>query len=218
MFVIELPHAGRCLVSILGIGTSRLKRAEHSVPDLRYGQQDRPTSKESDSCRAFFQSMYIKVAESLPDRFVRRGRARKRVRTSHGHKGWSHADSDSSFFEAEDEDEEEDKADLFAWVDKATDGPLHNIAINRSQLVKRFLPPGNVSELFDHYQVVQSMLAMPAASPLDMEAFEFCSIVWFAAFVGSLAAFEVQHISQSLPARVERRLGLPAKMYVSRTL
>lgn len=60
--------------------------------------------------------MYVKVAESLPDVFVRKGRARRRVRTSHGHKGWQDdgGSSDSSFFEAE--GEEDDEADLPGWT------------------------------------------------------------------------------------------------------
>ena len=170
---IGLFATGRCLCSILAIGTSRLKRCELSKPDLRFGKQERPTSTEGDSCRAFFQSMYVKVAESLPDVFVRKGRARRRVRTSHGHKGWQDdgGSSDSSFFEAE--GEEDDEADLFAWLDKATDGPLQNMVLNSKNLVKRFLPPGNVSELYDHYQVVQSMLGLNAALLLDS------AMLWF---------------------------------------
>ena len=112
--------------------------------------------------------MYVKVAESLPDVFVRKGRARRRVRTSHGHKGWQD-DGGSS----DSRGEEDDDADLFAWLDKATDGPLHNMMLNSKNLVKRFLPPGNVSELYDHYQVVQSMLGLNAASLLDSE------MLWF---------------------------------------
>lgn len=147
-------------MTILRIGTERLKKAENTVPDLRHGKQERPTSAESDSCRSFFQSMYYKVAESLPDRFIRR----KRKRTTHGHKQFQYDTDDSSFYEADGEEEQNDDADLFAWLDKATDGPLHSIALNSSNLVQRFLPPGNLTELYDHYQVVQSMLGISPAS------------------------------------------------------
>ena len=116
--------------------------------------------RRENSCRSFFQSMYYKVAESLPDRFIRR----KRKRTTHGHKRFQYDTDDSSFYEADGEEEQNDDADLFAWLDKATDGPLHSIALNSSNLVQRFLPPGNLTELYDHYQVVQSMLGISPAS------------------------------------------------------
>ena len=72
-------------MTILGIGRKRLVKAMTATPDLRYGSKEKPTSSESDSCRAFFNTLYFKVAESLPDKFVRRGRASKRRRTKHSH-------------------------------------------------------------------------------------------------------------------------------------
>ena len=61
-------------MTILGIGRKRLVKAMNITPDLRYGAKEKPTSSESDSCRAFFHTLYFKVAESLPDKFVRQAR------------------------------------------------------------------------------------------------------------------------------------------------
>lgn len=145
------------------MGKTRLAKAESSTPDLRFGAQEKATSAESDSVRSFFHSLYIKIAESLPDRFVRVGKAKRR-KTTHGLKSFQHDDSESEYFEAPDESEDDD--DLRQWLDRADDGPLHNAVLHATSLVKRYLPPGNLSELYDHFQVVQSMLGVNAASLL----------------------------------------------------
>ena len=67
---------GMCLVRILGIGKERLAKAGAGTPDLRCGAQPRASTAESDSVRAFFHSAYTKLGECLPDKFVRRGRAK----------------------------------------------------------------------------------------------------------------------------------------------
>ena len=152
-------------MTILGIGRRRLVKAMTATPDLRYGSKEKPTSSESDSCRAFFNTLYFKVAESLPDKFVRRGRASKRRRTKHSHNiKVGDSSSEETWFSAEGSEDEGDDADLFAWLDKSSDTPLQNLTLTQQRLVKRFLPPGNVTGLYDHYQVTQSMLGVAPAS------------------------------------------------------
>ena len=151
---------GTCLATLLGVGLKRLQRAETGTPDQRFGHQVKGTSAESDGVRAFFNSMYMKVAESLPDRFVRSGRARKR-HTTHTS---VISDESSEYLEAPSGDEFDDDQDLLQWLDKASDTPLHNATLHSNCLVKRYLPPGNLSELYDHYMVTQSLMGCNAAS------------------------------------------------------
>lgn len=162
------------MATLIGVSMTRLRKAESSTPDARFGAQVKGTSAESDSVRAFFHSMYIKIAESLPDRFVRIGRAKRR-KTTHGLKSFKHDDSDSDYFQAPSDTENDD--DLRQWLDRADDTPLHNATLNAGALVKRFLPPGNLSELYDHFQVVQSMLGVSAASSLGLKFDEICKLM-----------------------------------------
>ena len=127
------------MATLIGVSLTRLRKAESSTPDSRFGAQVKGASAESDSVRAFFHSMYIKIAESLPDRFVRIGRAKRR-KITHGLKSFKH-DSDSDYFQAPSDSENDD--DLLQWLDRADDTPLHNATLNAGALVKRFLPPGN---------------------------------------------------------------------------
>lgn len=58
----------RCLASLLGVGTNRLRRSGNTAPDLRLGKDKSGSQKESFSIDAFFATLYQSVAETLPDR------------------------------------------------------------------------------------------------------------------------------------------------------
>lgn len=146
--------SGVCLVTILGIGKGRLARIEAGTEDLRCGTQQRGTTLQSDSVRAFFHNAYAKLGECLPDKFIRRSKSKSKHSCC----------SDTSDGEVA-SDAGDDDRDLLEWLDNA-DTPLHNACINASTLAKRWLPPGNLAELFDHYQTVQQLLECPAASLL----------------------------------------------------
>lgn len=146
-------------MSLLGIGKKRLARAEAGTPDLRCGTQERAASAAADSVRAFFHNAYTKLGECLPDKFVRRGRAKKQSKTKEN----KNNDDSSDDWEVH---SCEDDADLREWLEKPSDTAAHNACVNHATLAKRWLPPGNLAEMYDHYQVVQSMLDAHAASSL----------------------------------------------------
>ena len=150
-----MPNPGQCLVRILGIGKNRLMRASSGAPDLRVGGQPRGSTAESDSVRAFFHTAYTKLGECLPDKFVRRGRAKAKKKVD--------SDSDSGGV-VSDLEGEDDSAELLEWLDRSTNTEVHNAVLHAGSMVKRWLPPGNLSELYDHYQVVQSLLEINPAS------------------------------------------------------
>ena len=148
---------GICLVQILGIGKKRLARVEAGAPDLRCGAQPRGSTAESYSVRAFFHTAYTKLGECLPDKFVRRGRAK--VKKKIGNDTDSESGGVVSCPDGADSDDE-----LREWLDRSTNTEVHNAVLNAGAMAKRWLPPGNLSELFDHYQVVQALLEVKAAS------------------------------------------------------
>eukprot|EP00435_Cladocopium_sp_Y103_P029302 s3891_g7.t1 len=107
---------GACLAKILGIGTGRLSKTQACTPDLRCGLQEKASSEQADSVRSFFHRTYMKLAEPMPDKFIRRGRAKKvphKATTIQGN------DEDSDSF-AIPESEDEDDSALLEWLDKFT--------------------------------------------------------------------------------------------------
>ncbi|CAJ1450988.1 unnamed protein product, partial [Effrenium voratum] len=142
-----------CLVAILGCGKNRLKKALSGAPDCRYGKKDRGRQHGSSSVEAFFHVQYHQIGEALPDRFIKRGQDRIRDLDSD-----SEPDQDGAF-NSEDEDNE-----LKAWLDKPSSGLVFNTVVNKEHLVRRYLPPGNLAELFEHYQALQSLLGARSVS------------------------------------------------------
>ncbi|CAL1146198.1 unnamed protein product [Cladocopium goreaui] len=65
----------KCLAGLLGIGQARLRRATTCTPDLRFGKKEHRFKAGTWSADAFFQIAYDSLAETLPDQFIRRGRA-----------------------------------------------------------------------------------------------------------------------------------------------
>ncbi|CAK9030722.1 unnamed protein product [Durusdinium trenchii] len=75
------PIGFKCLASLVAVGKSRLRNASaHAAPDLRHGKKAHRSKPGTWTADAFFQVAYDSIAETLPDQFVRRGRAKKRSR------------------------------------------------------------------------------------------------------------------------------------------
>ena len=142
---------------------------------------EKPVSEQSDSVRAFLHRTYTKLGECMPDKFIRRGRAKKRPMQRKSIT-FDDDDSNSDYVASCDDDD----SDLLQWLDRSTDTALHNTFLNNQSLVKRWLPPGNLAELFDHYQVSQAMIGGPIASLLGPRALRVSSCVMRIFFWGPL--------------------------------
>lgn len=60
----------KCLTSLLGIGTHRLRRLQGGGPDLRYGRREYKSKPGTWTIDAFLQTAYNNIAETLPDQFL----------------------------------------------------------------------------------------------------------------------------------------------------
>ena len=58
----------KCLATLLGVGTARLRKTTASTPDLRHGKVKTGSRQETYSVDSFLTTMYDQVAETLPDR------------------------------------------------------------------------------------------------------------------------------------------------------
>lgn len=61
----------KCLASLLGIGTGRLRKGMASAPDLRRGKRTYMSKPSTWSVDGFLRIAYNSVAETLPDQFLR---------------------------------------------------------------------------------------------------------------------------------------------------
>ncbi len=147
------PIGAKCLPRLLGHNQRHLLKALRGVPDLRCNRppQSRPSRKAA-MIHAFLLTMYHSVAETLPDNFVRKGHAAKRCDLD------SDAEEDGM---AVTSDLEEDDESLLTWLE----GPGTTVAwsslmttqglVRPDVLVRRWLPPGNLMELYQHFASVQ---------------------------------------------------------------
>ncbi|CAK9013014.1 Uncharacterized protein SCF082_LOCUS11746 [Durusdinium trenchii] len=61
----------------MGIGRNRLHKVDCGNPDLRFGKREYRSKALTWSVDSFLQIAYDRIAETLPDKFIRRGRASK---------------------------------------------------------------------------------------------------------------------------------------------
>lgn len=171
-----------CMARLLGIGSTRLRKSMNLTPDLRYGQSKSGSSKDTWSIDAFFTTLHESVAETLPDRprnletknmrcfrtafslvfihcplflwwlpwrrFIRRGRAAR----------GDDADFDVSASDIDD-------GELTTWLEKP--GKSMALQILQSQDQKKltkFLPPGTLIELYQHYTATRQLLGAHVSS------------------------------------------------------
>ena len=135
-----------CLCSVLGIGINRLRKALDAQPDLRVGAQKGGQRQAAYSVDAFLAVLYEGVAETLPDRFVRRGRAASR--------------DDEDFDVASDCDLE----DLKDWMDRPGQGAAWQCLNSSGKKICKYLPPGTVADLYEHYQATRHLFGAAVVS------------------------------------------------------
>lgn len=136
-----------CLCAILGIGINRFRKALSMQPDLRIGANKSGQQKATYSVDAFLSVLYESVAETLPDRFVRTGR--------------SAGQDDSDFDEKADQVDIEELKD---WLDRPGKGPGWQLLDPSEKKVCKYLPPGTVSDLYEHYQATRHLFGAAVVS------------------------------------------------------
>lgn len=100
-------------------------------------------------------------------RFIRRGRASK-PRTA------VDLDDDARDVEFEEISSDIENTDeLQEWLSTKPTGHMTHI-LPQQTLVRKFLPPGTVSDLYEHYKSTQQMLGGYFASFLDYDGTIFC--------------------------------------------
>lgn len=145
----------QCLCDLLGIGVNRFRRCLNIQPDLRIGMNKSGSQKLTYSVDAFLTIQYEGVAETLPDRFVRRGRAA------------SGEDSDLDI----EVGSEAPLEDLKDWLDRpGQGGSLWQCVEPSSRKMCKYLPPGTVADLYEHYQATRQLFGAAAVSYLGLNA------------------------------------------------
>lgn len=138
-----------------------------------------------------------------PLRFIRRGRASKR-KPDLDDEGASDYEELASDVENVDE--------LRGWL--STQGLNTGNLLPRESLIRKFLPPGNLMELFEHYKSTQELLGGHCVGFLSFALWNGCCILLFWA-VPSL--FDTKHVSLKLPEWGTQLLlmctGAGGKMY-----
>ncbi|CAK9010863.1 unnamed protein product [Durusdinium trenchii] len=76
--LLDQPIGRKCLLKVLAIGQERLERQAAGAPDLRFGRREHRSKPGTFTVDAFLQVCYDSIAETLPDQFIRRGRAARR--------------------------------------------------------------------------------------------------------------------------------------------
>ncbi|CAK9027153.1 Uncharacterized protein SCF082_LOCUS17791 [Durusdinium trenchii] len=117
------------------------------MPDMRLGKDKTGSQRDTYSVDAFLSIMYEGVAEVLPDRFVRRGRA---------------AASDDPEWDLESDCQ--DQEDLRDFLDKPGTGAIWASFQPEEKKLTKFLPPGTVHDLYTHNTSTRSLFGAVAVS------------------------------------------------------
>ena len=134
-----------CLCSILSIGINRFRKALSLAPDLRVGKVHTGQRQAAYSVDAFLSILYEGVAETLPNRFIRRGQA---------------ASQDDESFDVEGDEVE----DLKDWLDHPGRGVAWQSVAPESKRLAKYLPPGTVRDLYEHYQSTRQLFGATTVS------------------------------------------------------
>ena len=97
--------------------------------------------------------------EGLATRFIRRGRASKPATSCD-------LDDDHPRDEEEISSDVDNADELGEWLSTKPTGHLTHILPHQS-LIRKYLPPGTVADLYEHYKSTQQMLGAYFASYLD---------------------------------------------------
>ena len=149
----------KCFLSLLVIGRTRLKNCINSHYHCRAPvskPRRRPKESHADN---YFLSLYVRLGETLPNRFHRKLQARRHRRRQADRCGSSSsgaesgADGGTKFGPedgaGDDEIREHCMADRSLWTRYVDSGIGHDI----TRLPLRFLPPGTVSDLYRDYKL-----------------------------------------------------------------
>ena len=90
----------------------------------------------------------------------------------------------------------EDVGDLREWL--SVQGCNQAQLVPGESLVRKFLPPGNVMELYEHYRASQALLGGLSVSQLG------CGVTW-------VAMTQIQHLQRGVQAALEGHPGLQAE-------
>eukprot|EP00434_Breviolum_minutum_P019610 symbB.v1.2.017297.t1/scaffold1343.1/size124258/6 len=112
------------------------KKALSLAPDLRVGKVNAGQRQAAYSVDAFLSVLYEGVAETLPNRFIRRGQS-----------------EDDPSFDVETDDVEE----LKDWLDHPGRGAAWQSIAPDSKRLTKYLPPGTVRDLYEHYQSTRQL-------------------------------------------------------------
>ncbi|CAK9080034.1 Uncharacterized protein SCF082_LOCUS38173, partial [Durusdinium trenchii] len=125
--------------------------ARRAAPVL-FGEEpeELPRQKSSQQCAAsvdaFLSLMYNGVAETLPDRFIRRGR--------------SSGQEDSDI----DIDSDCEVEELRDFLDVPGKGPVWDIVHPNEKQITKYMDPGTVADLYQHYVATRQMFGAAAVS------------------------------------------------------
>ena len=136
-----------CLCMILGIGINRFRKALALSPDLRVGRICQGQRQAAYSVDAFLSVLYEGVAETLPNKFILR------------------QSKDDPSFDVE-TDESEVSEELKNWLDHPGRGVAFQTIAPDSKRLAKFLPPGTVRDLYEHYQSTRQMFGAATVSQL----------------------------------------------------
>ncbi|CAK9073825.1 unnamed protein product [Durusdinium trenchii] len=145
--LLDRPVGFKCLAALLGVGTGRLRKGTTSTPDLRHGTRPYMSRPSTWSVDGFLRIAYDSVAETMPDEFIRRGRASQKKK--------SDLDSDGDSGSEEVASDVENVEEMREWLSTTS---AKSTLLPNQVLVRKFLPPGNVMELFEEYKATQQML------------------------------------------------------------
>lgn len=141
-----------------------------------------------------FLQMWITTSywiETSPPRFIRRGRALSRKKDLDD-------DGPSDFEEIASDVEQTD--DLRAWL--STRSFTTARLVPGESLVRKFLPPGTINDLYEHYRATQSMLGGPTVSQ------HICKLVTFGNHPTGFVSVSHQHQCQGMEHFSESTSGV----------
>ncbi|CAK9067404.1 Uncharacterized protein SCF082_LOCUS34123 [Durusdinium trenchii] len=156
-FFLSKPIGRSCMEQLLGISSHRTDRT--GQVDLRFGPRANMRPSElSASVDSFCAILYNSVAEPLPDR---QQKTTSSVRVTSRPSDTDHRNSDEgTVFFSEFEDSQQDDEDLMMLL-KSND---------LSSLVRKYLPPGTIFEMFQFYIGWCSAHNIRAQAPLPGDA------------------------------------------------
>lgn len=157
----------RCLAVLMGHNVRRLYKAVGAIADMRHVSGCSKPSRRAASCQAFLLGAYMSLAETLPKELIVRRRTKKGSRPANPNFEDSTDSSEGVLEEGAEIGEE-------GALRQILEGPggnwTYNVLISSGGtfgtqgLVRRWLPPGNVTELHTEYEAACEVTGEAAAS------------------------------------------------------